>query len=140
MHAFLANTVWAPIFVYSYDTLWVLCSVAIGFIAEFCVFYLYTRSLLSRGVAFRRLMVANLVSCVTGFFLMAFMPLGIHKISLAETSLAYFGAYLITFAIEFYVLRSLLPSNRPLLLRALAMANLFSYAILFTGYVLWFGS
>ncbi len=69
---------------------------------------------------------------------MAFVPLGIQKDNLAETALAFVIAYIITLSVEFYVLRSLLPGNRPLLLRAVTMANFISYAILFTGYFLWF--
>ena len=138
MHAILANTIWAPLFVYGYDWPWALCSTAVGFIAEFGVFRLYTRSLLSAPRTFRSLVLANLASYVAGFFLMAFVPLSIHKVSLAETALAFFIAYIITLPIEFYVLRSLLPANRFLLLRAVTMANFISYAILFTGYFLWF--
>jgi hypothetical protein len=138
MHAILANTIWAPIFVYCYDWPSALISAAIGFVAEFGVFRLYTRSLLSPAVALRRLIVANVASYVAGFFLMAFVPFGIHKVSLAETALAFVIAYIITVPIEFYVMRSLLPANRSLLFRAVTMANFISYAILFTGYFLWF--
>jgi hypothetical protein len=138
MHTILANTIWAPIFVYCYDWPAALLSAAVGFVAECGVFRLYTRSLLPKAATVRKLIVANLVSYIAGFFLMAFVPFRIHKASLVETSLAFFIAYIITVPIEFYVMRSLLPSNRSLLLRAVTMANFISYAILFTGYLLWF--
>jgi hypothetical protein len=138
MHAILANTIWAPIFVYCYNWPWALSSVAVGFIAEFGVFRLYTRTLLSAAITLRRLVAANLVSFAAGFVLMAFMPFGVRKDSLAQTALAFFIAYIITLSIEFYTLRSLLPQNRRLLLRTVTMANFISYAILFTGYFLWF--
>jgi len=138
MLAILANTIWAPIFVYCYDWPTALLSAAIGFVAEFGVFRLYIRSLLSPATTLRWLIAANLASYVAGFFLMAFVPLGIHKVSLAETALAFFIAYIITLPFEFYVLRSLFPAHRPLLFRAVTMVNFISYAILFTGYFLWF--
>ena len=138
MHAILANTIWAPIFVYCYNWPWGLLSAAIGFVAEFGVIRLYARSLLSSGATFRRLFAANTASYVAGFFLMALLPLDIHKVSLAETALAFGIAYIITVPTEFYVMRSLLLGNRSLLLRAVTIANVISYAILFTGYFLWF--
>lgn len=138
MNTILANTIWAPIFVYCYDWPSALLSAAVGFVAECGVFRLYTRSLLPLAITIRRLIVANFVSYVAGNFLMAFVPFGIHKASLAETALAFFIAYIITVPIECYVLRSLLPNNRALLIRAVTMANFISYAILFTFYLLWF--
>lgn len=138
MNTILANTIWAPIFVYCYDWPSVLLSATVGFVAECGVFRLYTRSLLPLAITIRRLIVANLVSYVAGNFLMAFVPFEIHKASLAETALAFFIAYIITVPIECYVLRSLLPTNRSLLVRAVTMANFISYAILFTFYLLWF--
>jgi hypothetical protein len=138
MHAILANTIWAPIFVYSYDWPWTLTFAAIGFVAEFGVFRLYTRSLLSSAVTLRRLGAANLASYIAGLFFMAFLPFGIHKVSLVETSLAFFIAYLITLPVEFYILRPLLPASRSLLLRTVTMSNFISYAWLFTAYFVWF--
>ena len=138
MHVILANTIWAPVFVYCYDWPSALLSAAIGFLAEFGVFRFYTRALVSAAITVRRLVAANLVSFAAGFVLMALMPFGVRKDSLAQTALAFFIAYIITVASEFYVLRSLLPQNRRLLLRSVTMANFISYAILFTGYFLWF--
>lgn len=138
MHAILANTIWAPIFVYCYDGPWALCSVAVGFIAEFGVFRLYTRTLLSTASTLRRLLFANLVSFAAGFVLMALMPFGVRKDSLAQSALAFFIAYLITLSIEFYALRSMLPQHRRLLFRSVTMANFIGYAVLFTGYFFWF--
>ena len=138
MHTILANTIWAPVFVYCYDTPSVVLSTVIGFVAEFGVFRLYTRSLLPLGKTLGRLFVANLASYIAGFILMLFVPLDVHKVSLAETALAFSIAYIITLPVEFYFLRSLLPNNRPLLVRAVTMSNFISYAILFAGYFLWF--
>lgn len=138
MHTILANTIWAPFFVYCYDWPSALLSAVVGFVAECGVFRLYTRSLLRLAATIRRLIVANVVSYLAGIFLMAFLPFGIHKTNLVETALAFFIAYIITVPIEFYVLRELLPTNRQLLLRAVTMANFISYAVLFTGYLLWF--
>ncbi len=138
MHTILANTIWAPVFVYCYSWPWALSSVAVGFIAEYGVFRLYTRTLLSADVTLRRLLAANLVSLAAGFVLMTIMPFSVRKDSLAQTAFAFFIAYLITLFTESYSLRSLLPQKRPLLFRAVTLANFISYAILFTGYFLWF--
>ena len=138
MHAIIANTIWAPLFVYRYDTASALLTYLIGFIAECGVFRLYTRSLLPLAATLRRLVFANLASYVAGHLLLIFVPLDVHKDSLPEIALAFFIAYIITLPVEFYVLRPLLPNNRNLLLRAVTMSNFASYSILFVGYFLWF--
>lgn len=140
MHLFLANTIWAPLFVYCYSWPWALTATVVGFFAEYRVFRLYTRTLLPRRLAFRRLVIANLASYFIGQILIMFMPLRFHKVSLVETVEGFVIAYLITLLIEFLFLRSLLPGHRPLLIRAVVMCNFVSYAILFTAFTLWFGA
>jgi len=138
MRFILANTIWAPIFVFCYNWPFALLCTVVGFAAEVGVFRIYTRPRLPLRKTIRRLIAANLASYVVGFVLLLFVPLDIHKSSLGETVLAFVIAYAITVPVEFYVVRSLLPTNRDLLLRAVAMGNFVSYAILFTGYFLWF--
>jgi len=138
-YVMVANTVWAPAFVYLYDPLWASCLIVAGFIAEFGTFRLYVRGHHSAGVTFRRLFGANLLSCAAGFVLMVLLPFGIRKDSFAQTALAFGLAYFITLLIENYSLRSLFPQNRRFLFRSVAMANFVSHAILFGGFVFWFG-
>lgn len=140
MHPLLANTIWAPIFVYWYSWPWAWTATVVGFFAEYGVFRLYTRSLLPRRVTFRRLLIANLGSYFIGQVLILFMPLRFHKVSLVETVQGFGIAYLITLLIEFLFLRSLLPGHRSLLVRAVIMCNFVSYAILFAAFIFWFGA
>jgi hypothetical protein len=86
MHGIFANSIWAPTFVYFYDLSSAMPCVAIGFIAEFGVFRLYTHRLVPAGATLRGLVVANLVSFVVGFVLMGLMPFGVDKNSLVETA------------------------------------------------------
>ena len=90
MNAFLANTIWAPLFVYHYDTASTLVSFVIGFVAECAAIRVYTRSVLPIAATLRRLILANLVSYVVGHLILIFVPLDIHKSSLGETVFAFF--------------------------------------------------
>ncbi|MCB1237942.1 MAG: hypothetical protein KDM91_22945 [Verrucomicrobiae bacterium] len=123
---------------YLYDWPWAFVFSLIGFVAEFGVFRLYTRTNLSIVVSLRRLVMANLASFAIGCVIMGLFPFRIPKVSLGWTVIAFVIAYLITVSVEFPVLRSLLPENRRLMLRGVTMANFVSYAILFGGYLFWF--
>ena len=141
MHLIIANTIWAPIFVYRYNTLSALCTFVIGFVAECSVFQLYTRPLLSFAATVKRLSIANFVSYLAGNIILIFLvlvPVDIHKDNLVETGGTFFIAYLITVPIEYYVMLPLLTNHRHLVFRAVAMSNFVS--ILFVGYILWFVS
>lgn len=133
----LANTIWTLPFVYGYDTASALISFLVGFVAECGVFRLYTRALLPLRSTLRRIIFANLLSYIAGQVLVTFVPLYFRKDHLEDTALAFFIAFAITLPIEFCAQRSLLPSHRLLLLRAVTMSNFISYSILFAGYFLW---
>jgi hypothetical protein len=138
MQAALANTIWAPAFLYFYDSLWSSCAIAAGFFAEYAVFRGYMRGHVAASLTFSRLVRANVASFAVGVVFLALLPLDIRKNSLGETTFAFWLAYSITLPVEYYVLRRLLPESRALLFRSVAMANFISYAILFGGFVLWF--
>lgn len=134
----LANTIWAPFFVYCYDFPAALISVSFGFVVECIAFVGYKRHLIPLSSCLRRLALANVISYVAGLLLMVFLPFEVHKTSLADISLSFLFAYLITLPIEGWFLRSQLPAQSRVLVRAVVMSNFASYAVLFSGYCFWY--
>src|SRR4051812_17966311 len=118
MHFIFANTIWAPWFIYRYDTSSVVVSTLLGFTAEWCVLNLYLHALVPPGRLFIRMLLANVTSYLAGNVLIIFVPFEIHKLSFLETSNTFLIAYAITVPAEFLMMRTLLPNKRWLIFRA----------------------
>ena len=137
----LANTIWSPLIIYHFGDFAVWLGIAVGFVAEFAAFRYYTRAYATIRRTLISLAGANFASYIAGHFVFIFLPVlpdGIHKDSLSDLSLGFTVAFFTSVVIEYLVLIPLIRAPRSTLFRAVCMGNFYSYAILFTAYILWF--
>lgn len=134
----LANTIWGPLFFYFYDAGYVAGAIAAGLLAEFGVLRLYLRDVMSMVRLVGILLLANVTSFFAGGILIGFLIGEVRKSSFVDTMSALGYSYALTIFFEYLVFRPFLPTKGYLLFRAVLMANLVNYAILFIVFFLWY--
>jgi hypothetical protein len=133
----LANTIWSPLIIYHYGVFAVWLAIAIGFAVELLTVWFYTRKSSPFPSTLRSIAIANLLSYLAGNLLFFLIPFDVHKNSLRDLTFAFVIAYIITVFVEWCVLSRRIAAPRSRVIQAVLFSNFYSYAILFSGYLLW---